>query len=110
MKGELIHSRLQWLNEGGGGNHPDIFVGWRTGTTLTKLEGAITRLVDNPLLGEPVTIEEQGALLKKIKPNKSPGIYGITAEFLKVFWGKLKCFIAKSKNLVLERAFCQQPF
>ena len=33
-----------------------------------------------------------------MKHNKTPGIDGITAEFLKVFWGKLKFFIANALN------------
>ena len=33
-----------------------------------------------------------------MKNNKSPGIDGITAEFLKVFWGKLKFFICNALN------------
>ena len=37
-------------------------------------------------------------ILKKIKSNKSPGIDGISSEFLKVFWGKIKYFIANALN------------
>ena len=29
------------------------------------------------------------SILKNMKYNKSPGIDGISAEFLKVFWGQL---------------------
>ena len=35
---------------------------------------------------------ELGADLKKMKNNKSPGIDGLSSEFFKVFWGKLKHF------------------
>ena len=35
VKGELVRSSLQWLNEEGK-DRPDIFVVWRTGTILTK--------------------------------------------------------------------------
>ena len=33
-----------------------------------------------------------------MKHNKTPGFDGITAEFLEVFWGKLKFFIANALN------------
>ena len=33
-----------------------------------------------------------------MKQNKTPGIDGITAEFLKVFWGKMKYFVTESLN------------
>ena len=48
----------------------------------------------NEDLGKFLTVKELGFILKKMKHNKTPGIDGITAEFLKVFWGKLKFFIA----------------
>ena len=47
--------------------------------------------VSDPTLGAPLQLEELGSV-KIMKNNKSPGIDGITAEFLKVFWGKLKFF------------------
>ena len=37
-------------------------------------------------------------VLKKSKNNKSPGIDGISAEFLKVFWGKLKILVTNAIN------------
>ena len=33
-----------------------------------------------------------------IKNNKSPGIDGISADFIKIFWNKLKIFITKAIN------------
>ena len=45
-----------------------------------------------------------------MKPNKSPGIDGITAEFLKVFWGKLKYFIANSINTCFEKGTFSTSF
>ena len=36
-----------------------------------------------------------------MKHNKTPGIDGITAEFLKVFWDKLKMFITNAINCCL---------
>ena len=43
--------------------------------------------VSDNKLGEPITVNELTQTLKKMKNNKTPGIDGITAEFLKVFWG-----------------------
>ena len=54
--------------------------------------------VCDPTLGAPLQLEELGIVLKNMKNNKSPGIDGITAEFLKVFWGKLKFFICNALN------------
>ena len=39
-----------------------------------------------------------GAVLKRMKSNKTPGIDGITSEFLKVFWGKIKYFVMEAIN------------
>ena len=49
-------------------------------------------------IGQPVTVEEACLILKRIKSNKSPGIDGITAEFLKVFWRRLKHFVIDAIN------------
>ena len=49
-------------------------------------------------LGTLLTVNELGNVLKKMKHNKVPGIDGITSEFLKVFWGNLKHFVAKALN------------
>ena len=52
----------------------------------------------DPHLGDQISISELGEILKNMKHNKSPGIDGITAEFLKVFWCKLKYFIVNTAN------------
>ena len=62
------------------------------------LETLIVRKIDDNSLGSLVSVEELGNVLKKMKSNKTPGIDGITAEFLKVFWGNLKYFIANAIN------------
>ena len=49
-------------------------------------------------LGNMLQEEELGKVLMTMKNNKSPGIDGITSEFLKVFWGRLKTFICKALN------------
>ena len=54
--------------------------------------------VSDSKLGEPITVNELTQTLKKMKNNKTPGIDGITAEFLKVFWGRLKYYIENAIN------------
>ena len=49
-------------------------------------------------IGLPVTVDEVGQVLKKMKSNKSPGIDGITVQFVKVFWRQLKYFIINAIN------------
>ena len=49
-------------------------------------------------IGIPLTVDEVEKVLKKMKSNKSPGIDGITVEFVKVFWRQLKYFIVKAIN------------
>ena len=45
-----------------------------------------------------LTFKEISNTLFQMKSDKSPGISGITAEFLKVFWKKLGCFVLRSIN------------
>ena len=49
-------------------------------------------------IGTPLTVDEVGQVLKKMKSNKSPGIDGITVEFVKVFWRQLKHFTINAIN------------
>ena len=49
-------------------------------------------------LGDLVTSEEMSDALSKMKNNKSPGIDGIPADFLKVFWRRLKFFVTDAIN------------
>ena len=49
-------------------------------------------------IGTLLTVDEAGQVLKKMKSNKSPGIDGITVEFVKVFWRQLKHFIINAIN------------
>ena len=69
------------------------------------LENSITKTTDDESLGEPILVEELGIVLKKMKSNKTPGIDGITAEFLKVFLGKLKYFISNAINHSYKKAY-----
>ena len=54
-------------------------------------------------LGAPVTVEELGAVLKQCKYNKTPGMDGVTSEFLKVFWLKLKYIITNAINCCFSK-------
>ena len=54
-------------------------------------------------MGNLLTVEELGRVLKKMKPNKTPGIDGITSEFMKVFWGKLKYFVTDAINCGFQK-------
>ena len=56
--------------------------------------------VNDHTLGKAKLIStlELSEVLKKMKHNKSPGMDGITCEFLNVFWGKLKFFITRALN------------
>ena len=49
-------------------------------------------------IGTPLTVNELGLVLKKMKPNKTPGMDGFTAEFFKVFWRQLKYHIVNAIN------------
>ena len=49
-------------------------------------------------IGKPLTVDEVGQVLKKMKSNKSPGIDGVTVEFVKVFCWQLKYFIINAIN------------
>ena len=49
-------------------------------------------------LGQTLSVKELANALKKMKNGKSPGIDGISSEFLKVFWNRLKYIITNAIN------------
>ena len=55
-------------------------------------------MIPKTVLGHHISAKELGFVLKKMKNNKSPGIDGISADFLKIFWRKLKFFVANAIN------------
>ena len=59
--------------------------------------------VQESSLGDPIRLEELALVLKKMKNGKCPGIDGISVDFLKVFWGKLKFYILNSINSSYEK-------
>ena len=56
------------------------------------------KMIPKTVLGHHISTKELGFVLKKMKNNKSPGIDGISADFLKIFWRKLKFFVANAIN------------
>ena len=63
-----------------------------------KISQAILLHTYKPELGDLISNQELGQVLKKMKNNKSPGIDGISADFIKVFWHELKFFITNAIN------------
>ena len=53
--------------------------------------------------GSLLQVGELGQVLKKMKNNKSPGVDGISPEFLKVFWGKLKYLVTNALNACFQK-------
>ena len=49
-------------------------------------------------LGNILDVEDMREALKSMKNNKTPGIDGIPADFLKVFWRQLKFFVTNVIN------------
>ena len=43
-----------------------------------------------------------------MKSNKTPGIDGITSEFLKVFWGKIEYFVMEETVAFIEVVYLLQ--
>ena len=54
-------------------------------------------------LGKLLTVDELGYTLKNMKNNKTPGIDGFPAEFLKIFWCKLKTIITRALNHCFQK-------
>ena len=48
-------------------------------------------------------MDELGYTLKNMKNNKTPGIDGFPAEFLKIFWCKLKTIITRALNHCFQK-------
>ena len=68
--------------------------------------------VPDSSLENTIDVDELGKALKSMRNNKSPGIDGIKAEFLKVFWRQLKTFICTALNscftkVQLSTSLCQ---
>ena len=62
------------------------------------LKKANMRTASDHELGNLITTPELGQVLKAMKHNKTPGMDGITTEFLKCFGAKLKYFVTNAIN------------
>ena len=67
------------------------------------LNNSKEKIICDSQLGNKITADELSSALKNMKNNKSPGIDGISAEFLKVFWGQLKLFVRNAINCSYEK-------
>ena len=61
------------------------------------------KLNKNDDFDSPLTINKLGPVLKRMKCNNTPGFDGITSEFLKMFWGKLKHYVVHMLNRCFEK-------
>ena len=57
----------------------------------------------NISIGQKLETSEVTQALKVMKNNKTPGIDGISVDFLKVFWTELKFFITRALNCCFEK-------
>ena len=64
--------------------------------------------LENIELGNDITVEEAGQALKLMKNNKTPGLDGISVEFIKVFWRMLKVFITNAINSCFHKGILSQ--
>ena len=72
-------------------------------TMLEKTDIAKLSRKEATALEGPLTIDELGIALKKMKNNKTPGIDGFPSEFFKVFWVKLKYLVLNALNHCYEK-------
>ena len=71
--------------------------------TLNNLKHKpLTNLESKKLEGE-LTVSELSYALKCMQNNKTPGIDGFPADFFKVFWIKIKFFIARALNFCYHK-------
>ena len=80
-------------------------------TDELELEGDFEKLLQNKKqnilkqndIGQDLTLNEVTSALKLMKNNKTPGIDGIPADFLKVFWSQLKYYVTRSLNACFKK-------
>ena len=66
-------------------------------------------IVMNMNLGNLLDVKEVSEALISMKNNKTPGIDGIPADFLKVFWRQLKFLSQMQLTCATRRMFDLQP-
>ena len=67
-------------------------------TVIDKQKITCLQNTEADLLDGQITVKELNEALAKMKNNKTPGIDGFPADFLKVFWNKLRIFILRALN------------
>ena len=67
-----------------------------------QISSKVTKIL-SPGIGREIEIEELTDALKNTKNNKSPGIDGFPADFLKVFWSKLKVYVLNALNTCYQK-------
>ncbi len=58
-------------------------------------------------LEQPITINEISKAVKSMKNGKTPGSDGLTTDFYKFFWGKLKNLVYESICMPTLKEKCQ---
>ena len=69
----------------------------KQGLIPPQIATQVMKMCCTDISGE-INISELSTTLKNTKNNKTPGIDGIPADFLKVFWGKLKIHVLNVLN------------
>ena len=69
----------------------------------TKLEKTLSEK-DKSICDGEITVTECSDAVNEMKLNKSPGLDGLSVEFYRTFWDKLKYFLIKTYNQRLSRA------
>ena len=67
------------------------------------LRGVKYNILHSEPIGNYLTTQEISLVLRKMKNNKTPGIDGISADFLKVFWFQLKFLITRALNCCYQK-------
>ena len=70
-------------------------------TEINKLNESQAKSVEGEL-----QLEELNTVLKKMKHNRCPGIDGLPAEFLKVFWNRIKFWVLQALNYSFRSGKC----
>jgi hypothetical protein len=63
----------------------------------TKLEKTLSEK-DKSICDGDITVTECSDAVNEMKLNKSPGLDGLSVEFYRTFWDKLKYFLIKTYN------------
>ena len=108
--GTLITDQLKILNEIRN-FYAQLFKAKSDMQECESIEYELKRLLQNSKykilqdipIGQSLTVKELTMALKQMKNNKTPGIDGIPADFLKVFWPQLKYFVTRSLNACYKK-------